>query len=562
MSAGPDAVGRGRQMPYIVVARVAGPGSRRAARSRLHALRGSWPPGCRPSWRNSTVFLDSFQNSGAKIPENLMCLLENELLPDFPGNRASLTPSEIDNVKTAKFAVPSGYYTRSELMRDHHWTYEMCRDTPHETGHRHGNTYNLYTEATVRSVEKQRAAQKATEAAQALRDAEVAAMCQRIAAQSQVADATPTNGGFKAKNAARAAGYLSESDMRRKPVAPKQDAVPIVLKGETFYGREQYEELVSRTAAKRRGLFVAENAEPVKELSQRGSFLYGVFRLTDCYASQTVEPISAGRRLLNLLRALPGSEKIAVTSRSAITEITKIYDTEGMRYMPRDVDFINQFDTQAPVTLVVRRRLPDTFVRDDGVAIPYMVVNGFRVVGDKIEVIASAEAGPLGDGVLFEEIEPTDARIMELAERQKEEKHQEFVKHLPPSLKLSIHPRDVSVRVGSVVDRVLRIIRSLPGEHATVTFSTGAKYLVRNRGYAERLDDQTEAFVDQFEPQGIATLTIRYALEDTGIRDFPYKVVCGLRIRFGEIEAIPADEMRERVSEEGVMLRDLTEDLA
>ncbi len=456
--------------------------------------------------------------------------------------------------------VPAGYYTRSYLMHKHGWTYEMCRDTPHETGKRNGNTYNLYTTATVQAVGKQRAAQKATEAAQAVRDAEVAAVCQRIASQGQVAEAAPTDGGFKTKKAARAAGYLSESDMRGKPVAPKQDAVPIVVKGETFYGREQCEQLVSRTAAKRRGLYVAENAEPVKENSQRGSFLYGVFRLADCDETQTVKPVAAGRRLLNLLLVLPGSEKAAVTSRSTITEIAKIHDTHQSRYFGRDVDFIRQFDTQKPVTLVVRRRLPDTFIRDDGVAIPYMVVNGFRVVGNKIAVIASAEAGPLGNGVLCEEIEPTDAKIKELAERQKEEKHQEFVKHLPPSSKLSIHPRDVSVQVGSVVDRVLRIIHSLP-EHKTVTFPAGEQYYVRD-GFAERFDNRMQAFADHFESQGTTTLTIRYNLEDTGIADFPYKVVCGLRVCFGEIEAIPADELPERVSEEGVMFRDLTEQVA
>ena len=64
------------------------------------------------------------------------------------------------------------------------------------------------------------------------------AKCLRLVSEGPAPDATV----FKTKKAAREAGYLSDSDMYAKALAPKRDAVPITIKGETFYADEQREE--------------------------------------------------------------------------------------------------------------------------------------------------------------------------------------------------------------------------------------------------------------------------------------------------------------------------------
>ncbi len=327
-------------------------------------------------------------------------------------------------------------------------------------------------------------------------------------------------------------------------------AVPIAVKGEIFYVREQCEELISRTEAKRRGLFVAKNSEPVKLCNPRGG-RYDGFRVSDCHATETIKPVAAGRRLLNLLQALAG-KKIAVTPRGEFKISEKDWlSSQGIVFPGSDQDFISQFDTQAPITLVVRRELSDTFVRDDGVVLPYMVVNAWRVVGDQITVLSTKEEW--GDGVVFDEIEVTDAATKELADR--------WHAHRYPKTGLAIHPDDCCRLVGGVIDRVLEIIGTLPSTK-TISFSTGQKYYVRDKSNVEQPVNQMVSFKSQFD-QSVVAMTIRC----TGS---VYQTIYGLRVLFGEIEAVPADEMEKchqtdadtgeaLPPEEGVMFGDLTE---
>lgn len=99
---------------------------------------------------------------------------------------------------------------------------------------------------------------------------------------------------FKTKKAAREAGFQNTTDWRKLrrnaklytvPFAlePRRDAEPTMVKGEAFYTMEQCEQLISRTAGRRRGLRLKPGAEPVTE---RGCHFgtavwFDLYRLSD-----------------------------------------------------------------------------------------------------------------------------------------------------------------------------------------------------------------------------------------------------------------------------------------
>ncbi len=116
------------------------------------------------------------------------------------------------------------------------------------------------------------------------------------------------------KKAARKAGYVSESDLERKPIAPRRDAQPILVKGEQFFDRSECEELLSKTAAKRRHLAIPGTAQPVKTLHvimRFRSVWYDVYRVSDCVpiptrTGKTIPPVE-----IDLLKAIFVANKAA-----------------------------------------------------------------------------------------------------------------------------------------------------------------------------------------------------------------------------------------------------------
>ncbi len=123
--------------------------------------------------------------------------------------------------------------------------------------------------------------------------------------QNELTDAlittTPTT-----KKAARAAGYRSETDLRCKARAPRRNAEPTFIKGEAFWSPDQLEKLVSDTSAEKLGLFVSEDAQPLKTLSfHRGCQIYYlVYRLSDCVKRQSLSPSERKRQRSSRLRRI------------------------------------------------------------------------------------------------------------------------------------------------------------------------------------------------------------------------------------------------------------------
>lgn len=134
---------------------------------------------------------------------------------------------------------------------------------------------------------------------------------------------------FPTKKAAKEAGYLTRSDWARHrghgshphPHAPRRDAQPVVVKDEEFFHFSDCEKLVSRTEAKRRGLVVPSDLEPVTYdltpwgRSARKSF--PLFRPSDCVVkvkrSRQVSPPAK----IDLLLAIYTVNKAAKRRRDA-----------------------------------------------------------------------------------------------------------------------------------------------------------------------------------------------------------------------------------------------------
>ena len=101
----------------------------------------------------------------------------------------------------------------------------------------------------------------------------------------------PTEHGFKTKKAARQAGLRTKEDWLkrekspdgkwRKPIIPRIDAMPVTVKGDSFYRPEDCEEVISETEAKRRRLKISNGAQPVTELYYRYCGYNPVYRLSD-----------------------------------------------------------------------------------------------------------------------------------------------------------------------------------------------------------------------------------------------------------------------------------------
>lgn len=128
--------------------------------------------------------------------------------------------------------------------------------------------------------------------------------------------------------------------------------------------------------------------------------------------------------------------------------------------------------------------------------------------------------------------------------------------------------------------RVLETIRTLPGTKiVTVTAGeyTGA-YDVHENGQVGYAPEHEAIFLNHLGLAPLAAVTIRRFLTDTYVNEdaervLRYKVVYGLLVRDGQIEAVSADEMRRchntdaitgepLTPEDGVMFGDLSEQVA
>ena len=100
---------------------------------------------------------------------------------------------------------------------------------------------------------------------------------------------------FSTKKAARDAGLRtyeewlkSERNYQgeyRRPMVPRRDGVPFVVKGSEFYAIEDCEVVISRTEAGRRGLVVPKDASRVTVRYTQCHGVgqhYEVFRISDC----------------------------------------------------------------------------------------------------------------------------------------------------------------------------------------------------------------------------------------------------------------------------------------
>lgn len=95
--------------------------------------------------------------------------------------------------------------------------------------------------------------------------------------------------------------------------SPRRNAEPTFIKGEAFWSPDQLEKLVSDTSAEKLGLFVSEDAQPLKTLSfHRGCQIYYlVYRLSDCVKRQSLSPSERKRQRSSRLRAFTRPRKLS-----------------------------------------------------------------------------------------------------------------------------------------------------------------------------------------------------------------------------------------------------------
>jgi hypothetical protein len=67
---------------------------------------------------------------------------------------------------------------------------------------------------------------------------------------------------FKSKKAAREAGLRNKRELLRNWLAPREDAVPLLIKGEEFYAQADCERVLTETTAKRERLSVPTSLSP------------------------------------------------------------------------------------------------------------------------------------------------------------------------------------------------------------------------------------------------------------------------------------------------------------
>ena len=91
----------------------------------------------------------------------------------------------------------------------------------------------------------------------------------------------------------------------------RRNAEPTFIKGEAFWSPDQLEKLVSDTSAEKLGLFVSEDAQPLKTLSfHRGCQIYYlVYRLSDCVKRQSLSPSERKRQRSSRLRRIHAAEE-------------------------------------------------------------------------------------------------------------------------------------------------------------------------------------------------------------------------------------------------------------
>lgn len=115
------------------------------------------------------------------------------------------------------------------------------------------------------------------------------------------------------KKAAREAGYrtreqwlCAERDFNgqpRRPMVPKHEAEPTIIKGAAFYAVDQCDELISKTEAKRRGRKVPDTVQPIKYQHTHAhgkSRWYPLYRLSNCILGRRSIP----PREVDLLEAI------------------------------------------------------------------------------------------------------------------------------------------------------------------------------------------------------------------------------------------------------------------
>lgn len=98
---------------------------------------------------------------------------------------------------------------------------------------------------------------------------------------------------FKTKKAAKEAGYRTGEQWQsfhHGCKTPKRGATPVLVKGEEFYREQDCEEMLSATAAKKRGMRVRKNAVAVTEKRWERR-TYPVFRISDCEPKQARQEI-------------------------------------------------------------------------------------------------------------------------------------------------------------------------------------------------------------------------------------------------------------------------------
>ena len=96
---------------------------------------------------------------------------------------------------------------------------------------------------------------------------------------------------FDTLKAARDAGlHTFDEWVRRTPrsgeparngIIPRRDAMPVIVKGQAFFGPDQCEELVCKTEAKRRKLLIPIGTESIPKMLQFG-YIVKCYRISDC----------------------------------------------------------------------------------------------------------------------------------------------------------------------------------------------------------------------------------------------------------------------------------------
>ncbi len=93
-----------------------------------------------------------------------------------------------------------------------------------------------------------------------------------------------SRGQFRTKKAAREAGYRTAKNWQSgwPRLTPRRDAQPVVVKGEAFFSEADCEEILSKTAAIKRGLKIKPDAVAVKTCYSSDYGRYDVYRISDC----------------------------------------------------------------------------------------------------------------------------------------------------------------------------------------------------------------------------------------------------------------------------------------